>query len=161
MLDASLCCAGLLALGDFHNVSTQHDVPQNTNNSSSGSSGPDSSATSSAGSDAGQACPANLSEPAQKAAQVVPEAAAPPPAESAEGLPDLQLAHELALSCYELYRRTPAGLAPEIAHFANNSGGRRAGRRHGRGLFAALCLPFAQRCMTCLCGGRGGRPSHA
>ncbi|KAL4423330.1 hypothetical protein ABPG77_006125 [Micractinium sp. CCAP 211/92] len=112
---------GLLALGDFHNVSTQHDVPGNTNNSSIGSNAPDSSTTSSAGSDAGQACPANLGDAAQEAAQAVPEAAAAPPADSAEGLPDLQLAHELALSCYELYRRTPAGLAPEIAHFANNS----------------------------------------
>ena len=38
-------------------------------------------------------------------------------------MPDLQLAAELALTCYEMYRRSPAGLAPEIAHFANNTGG--------------------------------------
>ena len=37
-------------------------------------------------------------------------------------IPDLELAAELALTCYELYRRTPAGLAPEIVHFANNTG---------------------------------------
>lgn len=37
-------------------------------------------------------------------------------------MPDLQLAAELALTCYELYRRTPAGLAPEIVHFSDNRG---------------------------------------
>ncbi len=29
----------------------------------------------------------------------------------------LQLAHELALTCHEIYRRTPTGLAPEIVWF--------------------------------------------
>lgn len=37
-------------------------------------------------------------------------------------MPDLELAAELAQSCYELYRRTPAGLAPEIAHFNEDAG---------------------------------------
>lgn len=32
-------------------------------------------------------------------------------------LDDLEVAEQLARSCYELYRRVPAGLAPEIAVF--------------------------------------------
>lgn len=51
-------------------------------------------------------------------------------AQDGRDMPDLQLAAELALTCYELYRRTPAGLAPEIVHFANNTG---AGGRVGAG----------------------------
>lgn len=36
---------------------------------------------------------------------------------STEDLTDLELAHELAHTCYQLYRRTPSGLAPEIVVF--------------------------------------------
>lgn len=32
-------------------------------------------------------------------------------------LDDLEVAEQLARTCYELYRRVPAGLAPEIAVF--------------------------------------------
>ncbi len=32
-------------------------------------------------------------------------------------LDDLEVAQRLARTCYELYRRVPAGLAPEIAFF--------------------------------------------
>ena len=75
-----------------------------------------------------------------------------------EEMPDLQLAAELALTCYELYRRTPAGLAPEIAHFANNTGagaGRRwwAGREGARQRGSAAVLAArgpAARALACL-----------
>lgn len=36
--------------------------------------------------------------------------------------PDLEVARELAHTCYQLYRRTPTGLAPEIVHFASETG---------------------------------------
>lgn len=41
-----------------------------------------------------------------------------------EALSDLQLAEDLVRTCYEMYRRTPTGLAPEIVHFVDRSGGR-------------------------------------
>lgn len=36
---------------------------------------------------------------------------------SASALEDLQLAEELARTCYEMYEVTATGLAPEIAYF--------------------------------------------
>jgi mannosyl-oligosaccharide alpha-1,2-mannosidase len=36
--------------------------------------------------------------------------------------PDLEVARQLAHTCYQLYRRTPTGLAPEIAHFTDRAG---------------------------------------
>lgn len=93
---------GLLALGDYHGLSTQQGgLP--------GGSQDDASSGGSEG-----------------AAGAEPGAAQQRQRRQAQGgrgtnMPDLQLAAELALTCYELYRRTPAGLAPEIAHFANNS----------------------------------------
>jgi hypothetical protein len=39
-----------------------------------------------------------------------------------ERMGDLQLAEQLAATCYELYRRSPSGLAPEIVHFAERAG---------------------------------------
>ena len=47
-----------------------------------------------------------------------------------QAMPDLELAAELALTCRELYRRSPAGLAPEIVYFANVTGERAS--FHGR-----------------------------
>lgn len=35
---------------------------------------------------------------------------------------DLAVARRLMLTCYELYRRTPSGLSPEIAFFTPHSG---------------------------------------
>lgn len=93
---------GVLALGDFHGVSTQL-------------------APTAAAAGQGEAAQQEAQPAAQQQEQqqtgggVVDD-------HSALSMPDLQLAGELALTCYELYRRTPAGLAPEIAHFANHSG---------------------------------------
>lgn len=40
---------------------------------------------------------------------------------AAEGEPDdLEVAEELMRTCYEMYRRTPTGLAPEIAFFVTS-----------------------------------------
>ena len=39
------------------------------------------------------------------------------PAAGPSELDDLEVAERLARTCYELYRRVPAGLAPEIAFF--------------------------------------------
>jgi hypothetical protein len=36
---------------------------------------------------------------------------------------DLALARDLMRTCYELYARSPTGLAPEIAHFTQREGG--------------------------------------
>ena len=36
---------------------------------------------------------------------------------------DLALAADLMRTCYELYRRSPTGLAPEIAHFTHREEG--------------------------------------
>ena len=41
---------------------------------------------------------------------------------NASDTPDLELAAELARTCYELYRRVPSGLAPEIVHFHMGAG---------------------------------------
>ena len=49
------------------------------------------------------------------------EATGGPPT-AGQAMPDLELAAELALTCRELYRRSPAGLAPEIVYFANVTG---------------------------------------
>lgn len=40
------------------------------------------------------------------------------------GLPDklMTLAEELMHTCYEMYRRMPTGLSPEIAHFNTDPG---------------------------------------
>jgi hypothetical protein len=35
---------------------------------------------------------------------------------------DLAIAKELMRTCYEMYARTPAGLAPEIVHFVQRDG---------------------------------------
>jgi hypothetical protein len=35
---------------------------------------------------------------------------------------DLELARKLMLTCYEMYRLTPTGLAPEIVHFTKHAG---------------------------------------
>lgn len=40
---------------------------------------------------------------------------------SATDLPDMEVASELTRSCYEMYRRSPAGLAPEIVFFTNRT----------------------------------------
>ncbi|KAI3425805.1 hypothetical protein D9Q98_007780 [Chlorella vulgaris] len=69
---------GLLALGDYHGLSTRAHQP-----------------------------PLKRSAKGSRGTQQ----------RQATDMPDLELAAELAQSCYELYRRTPAGLAPEIAHF--------------------------------------------
>jgi hypothetical protein len=45
------------------------------------------------------------------------------PGASPPDAPDLEVAAELAATCYALYARTPTGLAPEIAHFAPHAGG--------------------------------------
>ncbi|KAL4430639.1 hypothetical protein ABPG75_005895 [Micractinium tetrahymenae] len=121
---------GLLALGDFHNVSTQHSVPPGMEHNISGTSGSESrecnrtaEGVGSCGTGISSTVLGSAEDPAA-AAQAAPAQASQasmPQEQSAEGMADLELAHELALSCYELYRRTPAGLAPEIAHFANNS----------------------------------------
>lgn len=115
--------AGLLALGDLHGVSTQRSPEE-------AAATPPADGTSSSSSDGGAAAAAAAVGEGERA----PQQRRPPrrPAyvpggadswqASGEDMPDLQLAAELALTCYELYRRTPAGLAPEIAHFANNTG---------------------------------------
>lgn len=36
---------------------------------------------------------------------------------------DLDIARQLMATCYEMYRRTPAGLSPEIVFFDNHEGG--------------------------------------
>ena len=36
---------------------------------------------------------------------------------------DLELAEDLMLTCYEMYRRMPAGLAPEIVFFTQHDQG--------------------------------------
>ena len=35
---------------------------------------------------------------------------------------DLAIARDLMRTCYEMYARTPTGLAPEIAHFVERDG---------------------------------------
>ena len=41
---------------------------------------------------------------------------------AAEGEPDdLEVAEDLMRTCYEMYRRTPTGLAPEIAFFKSSA----------------------------------------
>lgn len=152
-------CAGLLALGDFHGVSTQRDITGAAAEHAAAAAGPGASP---------QAAPEHAQQPSAGAQQARAQqeeagalqaeqlaamrrqegggggeeedddddtaeddaAAAAAAARDAtlaagQAMPDLQLAAELALTCYELYRRTPAGLAPEIVHFANNTGGER------------------------------------
>ena len=43
---------------------------------------------------------------------------------------DLDVARDLMVTCNELYRRTPAGLAPEIAFFSPHGAGDAAAERH-------------------------------
>ena len=40
-----------------------------------------------------------------------------------DDLNDLELAEELMLTCYEMYRRVPVGLAPEIVFFTQHDKG--------------------------------------
>lgn len=156
--------AGLLALGDFHNVSTAHSTTYGTACSSSEDGGEHADGggkscirSSSSDGSASQGFPESGAEAAQPATPGAAGGAAASAAEdSAEGMPDLHLAHELALSCYELYRRTPSGLAPEIAHFADNSGespGPAAGTAVEKPLCAA-CMAGGRRCLTASMQGR-------
>lgn len=50
---------------------------------------------------------------------------------------DLELAKELARTCYLMYRDTPAGLAPEIVHFRKQNTGHPKQHRNdiGNGYF--------------------------
>lgn len=147
---------GLLALGDFHGVSTaavQQQQQQQDGGSGGGGAGSSSSQTAEAGGatgaagamaedagsnsiDAGAAAASSADGSLslgpgkeqqrllkQKQKQRRQQRQQHTPETGAVDMPDLQLAAELALTCYEMYRRSPAGLAPEIAHFANNTGG--------------------------------------
>lgn len=126
--------AGVLALGDFHGVSTQLD-PAAAAAAAAAAAGEETAAhqeadaaveeqqqqRAKAGEEAAVAQEAKAQQQQQEQRQQAgPDSAADE--HSATGMPDLQLAAELALTCYELYRRTPAGLAPEIVHFADHSG---------------------------------------
>lgn len=78
---------------------------------------------------------------------------------------DLDLARELMLTCYETYRSTPAGLAPEIVHFTKHDGDYPKQHKHdvGRGHFEVSTRhyqpPIRARlgrlccvcCSSCLC----------
>jgi len=50
---------------------------------------------------------------------------------------DIELAQQLMLTCYETYRETPVGLAPEIVHFSKHDGDYPKQHKHdvGRGHF--------------------------
>eukprot|EP00887_Chlorella_sp_A99_P008081 scaffold12.g8081.t1 len=98
---------GLLALGDLHGVSS-------SNNSSSSSGGGGGSSSSSSRGRSASASSAPSPHPGGKEAGEQDG--------DARTMPDLALAHHLARTCAELYRQTPAGLAPEIAHFSSDSG---------------------------------------
>ena len=43
---------------------------------------------------------------------------------------DLAIARELMRTCYEMYARTPTGLAPEIVHFVQRDGGSEFPKQH-------------------------------
>lgn len=115
--------AGLLALGDFHGVSTQRPYAAAAAGSSSSSSGEAPSDGQEATAAAAAAAATAAAAAAEGKQQQMQAAYNPHGPAGGQDVPDLQLAAELALTCYELYRRTPTGLAPEIAHFANNTGG--------------------------------------
>lgn len=52
----------------------------------------------------------------------------------------LDVARELARTCVQMYARTPAGLAPEIAHFPLSGFGRRGGRGETTSRFGDLIV---------------------
>lgn len=43
---------------------------------------------------------------------------------------DLAVARQLMRTCYEMYARTPSGLAPEIVHFNKRNGGDEFPKQH-------------------------------
>lgn len=45
-------------------------------------------------------------------------------------LPEIELAEALMLTCYEMYRRVPAGLSPEIAFFTHHEEGNDYPKQH-------------------------------
>ena len=45
---------------------------------------------------------------------------------------DLAVARELMRTCYEMYARTPTGLAPEIVHFVQRDGGSEFPKQHDK-----------------------------
>jgi hypothetical protein len=88
----------------------------------------------------------------------------------ADGEPDdLVIARDLMRTCYELYRRTPTGLAPEIAHFEQRGGGADFPKQHAGDVgggdftikpqarathnpcFSRCCLDLAPDALSCAC----------
>ena len=122
-------CAGLLALGDFHGVSTQR-TPEDAAEAAAAAAAAEAAARAAAATRAA----ANGTHPEAEELDADEDAAvagstqqqAQQAQQEGRDMPDLQLAAELALTCYELYRRTPAGLAPEIVHFSDNAGALRS-----------------------------------
>ncbi|GAB4818126.1 hypothetical protein N2152v2_005172 [Parachlorella kessleri] len=131
---------GLLALGDLHGVSTivvpTAPIVGGATQDPSSSSGSEGSAdTASSGGDGGTASKdseagngsqgagagADSSGSGSNAIAGGGSGKAAGALSELEVLPDLELAEQLASTCYELYRRTPSGLAPEIVHFSERA----------------------------------------